>query len=139
MAKLDMNESELQARRKLLKAAIYIPPVVLGSVMVGSTPAHAYTLGISTFSISGVFNTCGPCQAVLNSTNPSPNQLTGCVKDQCYNNCLNCYVILDNPGTFHLSACRACANVLNAGCPTTCNDGVTCTCTQKKSGSWRCN
>jgi len=142
MAKLDMNESELLARRKLLKAAIYIPPVVLGSVMVGSTPAHAYTIGTTVFSVSGASNTCGPCQAVLNSTNPTINQLKQCVKDQCYNNCINCYVLYANLGVFGVSACSVCGKELNNGCATTCNtDGTCATCTsrtRKGVTTWRC-
>ena len=137
MAEMNNDKTELQARRKLLKAAVYIPPVVLGSVVVGSTPAHAYTIGGSTFSVSGASNTCGPCQAVLNSTNPTINQLKQCVKDQCYNNCINCDVILANLGIFKTSVCNVCEKMLRTGCPTTCNTDGTCRCRQRR-GRWRC-
>ncbi|MDX8388079.1 MAG: hypothetical protein R8M46_06050 [Ghiorsea sp.] len=147
-----MNEnqqenSELQARRKLLKAAVYIPPAVLGFTMIGSTPANAYTLGVGSFGISAASNTCGPCNSVLTAPGvPLLSDLQDCLKDQCTKNCINCDNFIANGASWGKTTCDKCEKVLKSGCSTTCNQPIVgvCTCTNKnankpkKKPKWKC-
>lgn len=139
------NDAELQARRRLLKAAVYIPPVVLGVLTVGASPAQALIIGGISYPVSTNAAACAPCTNAINSVG-SPaslqNNALKCMKEQCLGGtCTNCDWFVNNAALWGKTAADKCEKILKAGCATTpatlpagCA-GVVCT---KKKNEWKC-
>lgn len=139
------NDNELQARRRLLKAAVYVPPVVLGVLTVGASPAQALVIGGISYPVSTNATACAPCTNAINGTG-SVNQLQknalNCMKAQCLNGtCTNCDWFVNNAALWGKTAAAKCEKVLQAGCAATPANlpagcaGVVCT---KKGNKWKC-
>jgi hypothetical protein len=108
---------EQSARRRLLAAAVYTPPAILGTMMVG--PRHALgafgqlkncTLTNGTvvaITISSGTNACCPC--IPNSTKFNAAK---CSKLQCVKSCAS-----------NTAACTAAGGVGNINCKDFCKEG----------------
>jgi len=110
----DSFNIEQEARRRLLKMAVYIPPAVLG-VMVSGNVAHAGSGigatkncgGGGTIVISAGGNACCPCV-----TNPASKK---CKKKQCeLGNCASCKTLVfskKSDCTRKAATCGTCVKV----------------------------
>ena len=120
MSQEQHSERDLLARRRLLKAAVYVPPAILGVMVSGSTPAQSAVVGGITVPISATSNVCGPCANVLAAeaagTPPLPQDIIDCLKKQCTKNCINCGVFVANPQLWGKTTCEKCTKVYKQGC-----------------------
>ena len=139
-----MSKDANEVRRKLLKAMVYAPPVILGSMVatprtvmggggIGSTKVCKVAGGGApiTITISSGTNACCPC--VKGSTKYDPVK---CTKTQCIKSCgVNCA-----PGQVATIKCKDFCKVcgtIPAGCRKPCKNG--CTPDPKKPGKFKCN
>ncbi len=128
-----------EVRRKLLKAAVYAPPVILGTVVatprtamgaLGQTKTCQMTGGLPpvVITISSGTNACCPCIPGAVKYNP-----VKCAKLQCIKSCgVNCA-----PGQIATIKCKKFCKVCGftpAGCT------KPCVCTPKpgKPGKFKC-
>lgn len=113
-------DTEMLARRKLLKMSVYVPPAILGAMTVQPTTSEAATItcGGVPYTVSACGVACCPC-----ATNPNSNN---CKDAQCQAGC-----------------CFSCANKITASYATQaeCDAAaasfgacMVCTCTQKVTG-----
>lgn len=140
----DQMNSTNEIRRKLLKAVVYAPPVILGSMVVtprtamaaigdAKTCAMNAIAGVPTPPVSIVIssgtNACCPC--IPGSTKFDPVK---CSKSQCKKSCgLNC-----TPAQLAAINCEVfCKNCgfTPVGCNQPC---VTCTPKPQKPGQFKC-
>jgi len=111
----DSFNIEQEARRRLLKMAVYIPPAILG-VMVSGNVAHAGNVGIGgtknckgggTIVVSAGGNACCPCVS-----NPASN---ACKQAQCkLGNCASCKTLVfskQSDCTRKAATCGTCVKV----------------------------
>jgi len=131
---------EFLARRRLLAASVYVPPAVLGVMVVGSTPAQAAIVGGVSIPISATSNACGPCAtvlAVVPPALPNPADIIKCLENQCKKTCVNCGIFVGNPQLWPgKTTCAKCTEVIKNGCalPVGC---ALCTCTNKNAGKFK--
>ena len=137
-----MNQDANEVRRKLLKAAVYMPPIILGSMVatprtvmgaIGQTKKCKVAGGGAPIiiTISSGTNACCPC--VPGSTKYNPVK---CATEQCIKSCgVNCA-----PGQIATIKCKKfCKNcgTIPAGCRKPCKKG--CVPNPKKPGKFKCN
>lgn len=128
-------DNEQIARRRLLKAAVYTPPVVLGSMISMPQVAEAISvnLPIGSFSVSAATSACNPCNKLINGTSIDPlGDALNCLKNQCTNLCTNCDTFVANAVAYGKTTCQKCEKVTKGGCvaPAACT-----TATNKKGGA----
>jgi len=143
-----LNSSEQLARRRLLKTAVYVPPAILGSMMVSPSIAEAVVVtlpGGGTYTVSALTSTCVPCTKTMNGTG-TPADALNCLKDQCKNNCINCDAFVANAAEWGKTTCSKCEKVTKNNCPTlpaacltALNQNGDACCTQATPGGpWTC-
>jgi len=141
----DKNTNDI--RRKLLKAVVYAPPVILGSMVatprtvmgaIGATKVCTFTDGTSsTITVSSGTNACCPCLSkttalgtIIYSTNYNINK---CKRLRCLYSCgTNC-----PPGVIATVRCRRFCRICGftvAGCKKPC----TCSPHPTKPGKFKC-
>lgn len=113
-------DNEQIARRRLLKAAVYTPPVILGSMIALPNVAEAVVVtlpGGGTYSVSTATSACNPCNKLINGTSINPlGDALSCLKNQCTTRCINCDTFVANAVAYGKTTCQKCEKVTKSGC-----------------------